>query len=876
VLLTATMTMAMVISVQGQAGRTPALRPADVAMAVRVKGDAPTLDGHLADPAWRDAPVLGGLIQRDPDEGSPASERTEVRLLYTDSYFYIGVRAFDSEASRITAPLARRDEDVPSDWIGIQIDSYHDRRTAFEFAVNPAGVRKDIYRFNDTEEDWSWNPVWEVATNRDGDGWTAEFRIPWTQLRFAGEGQDEIGFNVYRTINRKNEMSYWRPLPRNTTGVVSRFGDLAGLADLHRGRRLEIEPYVLGRTDLRPASNNPFDSGTDVTGTIGGDLRATLTSRLNLTATINPDFGQVDADPAVVNLGPFESFFEERRPFFTEGVELFNFSMDRSDVSSEQLFYSRRIGRTPQRPANPEGGYAESVASTRILGAVKLTGKSAGGWSVGLLSALTAEEHARTRAADGALGEAVVEPRTGYVVGRVARELRNGQTVLGAFGTLVNRHETPATMGLRSAAYAAGLDLTHRFSHDTYRARARVAASRVTGSTEAILATQRSSVHYLQRPDIGFATLDSARTSLSGLHADAAFGKYSGGAFLWDLSAETRTPGFETNDAGFQSWAGETWAQAKVRYRWLTPGKVFRRVELTSNAIRGWTYDGDRINGAHALIADVVLPSYWGISGEVWHRLGGIDPRATRGGPAIRQTGNVYAWGEVRSDDRRALRGRLAVSGWDYYGSDRTDIRLAGGLTWRASPRQEFSIEPSFEREVDDLQYLATADIGGRPEYFIGKIRLTTAALQLRGNFTFTPDLTLQLYAEPFISSGEYVEYRRVVAPRARPYDAQFERLADDQILRGADGRVAFDLDRDGTPDADAGQPNFTTLSFRSNTVLRWEYLPGSTAFLVWQHNRSRNTPDGRFDLGGGVRDLFSGAGRNTLLLKLSYWMNLD
>ncbi len=440
----------------------PLPNPVPVATAVRATPAAPVIYGRLDDPAWQAAPAITDLTQREPHEGQPATERTEARVVYTDNALYVAIRAFDSHPDRIVAHLTRRDQDSPSDWVGIAIDSYHDRRTAFVFLVNPAGVKRDLYLYDDNNSDDSWDDVWEVATSRDAQGWTAEFRIPFSQLRFPATPEHEFGFQVYRKIARLNEELWWRLPPRNQAGVVSRFGDLAGIDRIAPPRRVEVMPYVAATGSFRaPEVGNPFRTGRDERGRVGADLKSGITSNLTLSATLNPDFGQVEADPAVVNLTAFETFFRERRPFFSEGLDVFRFplGLGYGDEANEQLFYTRRIGRAPHASADPRGGYAEDVGRTTILGAGKLSGKTPSGWTVGLLSALTAKEDAAVVDSAGARYRDPVEPRTLYSVGRLSRDFRNGLTQIGFFGTAVDagcRPTSPTSGPLPTPAASNG------------------------------------------------------------------------------------------------------------------------------------------------------------------------------------------------------------------------------------------------------------------------------------------------------------------------------------------------------------------------------------------------------------------------------------
>ncbi|MEK6769054.1 MAG: DUF5916 domain-containing protein [Gemmatimonadota bacterium] len=856
---------------------TDTLRARATGTAIRAVPSAPRLDGRLDEPMWALAPVMSDFTQRDPNEGQPATQRTEVRVLFTDDALYVGVRAFDSEPDRIAAQLTRRDADSPSDWIVVAVDSYHDRRTAFQFWVNPAGVKRDVYVFNDNEEDDSWDAVWEVSTTRDANGWTAEYRIPFSQLRFPRAETQSFGFNVARKINRLNETDMWRLIPRNASGQVSLYGDLEGIAGIRPPRRLEILPYSVGRAARTIAEQgNPFRTGSEASGSFGADLKYGVTSNLTLDATINPDFGQVEVDPAVVNLSAFESFFPERRPFFTEGVNIFRFPLGfgDGDGASEGLFYSRRIGRQPQGDADPRGGYAEGIDHTSILGAAKLSGKTPSGWTIGLLGALTAEERADVRDSSDTRFADVVEPRSQYFVGRLARDFRQGRTVVGLFGTAMSRNLPAGLDYLRSSAYTLGLNWSHRFAHDTYAFRGFAVGSDVRGSTAAITSTQRSSARYFQRPDNDYTELDTTLTALSGLAAQATIGKESG-SWRWTTGLDTRSPGFEANDMGFMRNADYVNQFAWVQRRWTRPGKVFRRFNVNLNQWANWDYGGERTNLGGNVNSNFTLLNYWGGFFGFNRNQGGLATGALRGGPAIKSTGGTNGWAGFFSDERKAL--RTNTFGW-YWRADEGGSWAASvstDLSWRPSGRMDFSFSPNVNWNVDDWQYVDTRTALGADQYLFGEIRQTTLSMGLRGSMTFTPTLTLQLYAEPFYSAGRYPEFKRAADTRAARYADRFDVFTGSRAQRNADGDVLIDIDGNDTADVTLDNPDFSYVSFRSNVVLRWEYRPGSTVFVVWQQNRSGFSSDGRYRFGDATRNLLDTRPENVFVVKVNYWLSL-
>jgi len=516
-----------VLSAQNTTPRTaPDTAQHRVAIAARRTSEI-SLDGRLDEQAWQAAQPAGGFIQAYPTAGAKAPDPTEVRILYDDAALYVGIRMFDQHPDSIAAQLARRDASgIYSDWAHLIIDSYHDRRTAFRFSVNPKGVKKDVYTSNDNEEDLNWDAIWEVATRVDSAGWVAEYRIPLSQLRFGNQGKERIwGFQVQRDIARRQERDTWNPWVPDGRGMVSRFGDLTGLVDVPTPQRLELVPYASSRLTRAPGSSaDPFFKSNDFRPSVGADLRYGLPAGLTLTATINPDFGQVEVDPSVVNLSAFETFFPEKRPFFLEGLDVFTFGQinTQNDFGSQRYFYSRRIGRQPQRfPSGAE--FFRTPDQTTIATAAKVTGKN-GPWTIGLIDAVTPEEHADILTPLGERTTTPVEPLTNYFVGRVKRDFNKGATTVGGMLTSTLRSVDNNVFKdlLRSGASFGGIDFQSATQGRQWVVSGFAAGSRVTGSASAIAATQLNSSHYYQRPDADYIEFDPNRTSLDGHIAEIA------------------------------------------------------------------------------------------------------------------------------------------------------------------------------------------------------------------------------------------------------------------------------------------------------------------------------------------------------------------
>ncbi|HEX7025371.1 MAG TPA: DUF5916 domain-containing protein, partial [Gemmatimonadales bacterium] len=597
---------------------------------------APAIDGRADDEVWRAAAPITEFLEFEPTEGKAPRFRTEAWVAYDARNFYVLVRAFDPEPGRILKLLARRDIRTASDQIKLIIDSYHDRRSGYEFAVNPAGVKRDYVIFDDGNEDDAWDGVWEAGTTVDSLGWTAEFKIPLSQLRYAQSESNTFGFAIWRDIDRYKERVSWPLYRRNIAGLSSQLGEVAGLTGLAAPRRLEFSPYALTKNVTLPKDDG-FRHQQRLTG--GLDLKYGLSSNLTVDATVNPDFGQVEADPAVLNLTAFETFFQERRPFFMEGASLLSFSVNCyavNDCGSENLFYSRRIGRSPQ--LGVAYGDAASPTGTTILGAAKVTGRTPGGLAIGVLDAVTGREEGTA--------DRTIEPRTNYTVFRATQDFRKGATGVGVIGTMVNRANDDWTgSSLRSNAFVGGADFRHRFLNNRFEVTAKVVGSRVTGSAEAIAATQRSSVHYFQRPDGGL-DYDPGRTAMSGNSEQVTFGKIGGGLLRFQTSYQRVSPGFEANDIGFlrrADWQSQaTWAALN----WNKPGPFFRRLSWNFNEWNEWTAAGLPLDRAVNSNVHFELPNSWWI--HAGSTLGGLGTvycdRCARGGPALRTSAYVAPW----------------------------------------------------------------------------------------------------------------------------------------------------------------------------------------------------------------------------------------
>jgi len=830
------------------AARATAAPPPSIAAAT-LRGAPPVVDGRLDDAAWQEASAATAFVQRAPNPGAPASQRTEVRVLVGAGAVYVSARMFDQPDS-VAAQLSRRDAGgTYSDWAYVMLDSDDDNRSAFAFAVNPLGVQRDFIQQEDGGSDEGWDAVWEGKARKDSLGWTAEFRIPLSQLRYT-EGARAWGVNFRRDIARREEVAYWAPIPPDAAGHVSRYGVLTGTEGIPGARRLEVQPYAVTRMTRAPGDgSDPFYNTNDVAASGGFDFRYGPSSALTLSGTVNPDFGQVEADPSQVNLTAFETFFPERRPFFVEGSDIFDFGLG---GDAGQLFYSRRIGAAPHGGAPGEARFTDIPQRTTILGAAKLSGKTANGWSLGVMNALTASEDATYITADGTRHSAPVEPLTDFGVMRVIRDFRGGESAVGGILTTVRRSlQGDGLDFLHTAAYTGGVDWRHRFGGGDYAVTGYAVGSRVEGSADAIALTQQRPGRYFQRPDAENLEFDPTRTSLMGMVGNLEVKKIGGGHWRWEAGGRVVTPGFEANDVGFQPKADVVSHFGTVEYLEFNPGKVFRNWHLLLHEGANWTTAGERTDASTFLYANAQLKNYWTLTGVVQRNLAGLSTSDLRGGPALALPGENSAQLVVQSDARRAVGGSVyGLLARQDEGLGHTTI-VGGSLTARPSPRVDLSLEPQVVLYETAQQYLTQGSQPGGMGYYFGRMKQTTTALTARLSYTFSPTLSLQFYGSPFISAGAFSDYTQVTNSRAR-------RFAD----RFTPAEVEFN-------------PDFNVKQFRSNAVLRWEYRPGSTMFVVWNSGLDDYTNDGTYAFGRDFRRLAQGDATNTLLVKFSYWFGL-
>lgn len=851
--------------------------PKKVYEAYRVEA-APDINGVFDDEAWQQGNWAGDFVQNEPYADRPPSQATEFKLAFDDQHIYVALKALDSAPDSISNRMSRRDHS-DGDMVYVVFDSYHDLRTGFVFGVSSAGVRFDMIMSNNGQnEDETWDPIWQAKTEIHDWGWAAEMKIPFTQLRFNKNSESVWGFEVAREIFRKEELSLWHPVPRNAPGFIHALGELDGLQEIEPRKQLDLTPYGVAALETYEAEEgNPYADGRDPKFNLGLDGKIGVTNNMTLDFTINPDFGQVEADPSEVNLTAFETYFEEKRPFFIEGSNItsFNVGLGDGDVGNDNLFYSRRIGRRPQGyPSLDEGEYAKIPKFTRILGAAKLTGKTEKGLSVGIIEALTADTKA-TIDNNGEEYKETIEPLTNYTLARVQKDFNKGNTILGGAVTSAIRKLDGTNMDyLHGNATTGGVDFTQYFKERNYMLNAALYLSNVQGSTDAISRTQQSSARYFQRPDADYVELDESRTSLSGAGGKLEFGRI-GGNWNFLFMNVFKSPGLELNDMGYMQTADQVLSVLWTGYNFTEPFSIFRRLNLNNDVYLTNDFGGQLTGLGYEYNVYAGFKNYWGAGFGGGFNFMEVSNRMLRGGPSMYLPNNGRFRIFLMSDDRKAIEGGTFVR----FNWGQEDSHLSSSytvfMTFRPLNTLSISLYPSYSHNLNELQYVTQDNMDGDPRYIFGSIDQKVLSMSLRINFNITPDLTIQYWGQPFTASGDYSDFKMITDSKADQYSDRFHIYTDEQISLDEDVYY-IDEDLDTNVDYSFGDPDFTVNEWLSNLVVRWEFLPGSTAYLVWSQTRNHYHMDGDFDAWENMDLMFSeGSPTNVFLVKFSYRFGL-
>jgi len=843
------------------------------AVAVKVNPHPPKPDGILNEKIWEHAQFVSGFTQRFPDEGSPSKDSTFVAFVYDENFLYIGAKMYSSD--EIVRTVTRRDDADNSERIIISMDTFNDNRTAYTFVVTASGVRIEYFHPSDRnfDRDFSYNPVWEADASITPYGWTAEMKIPFSQLRFNEKEKQIWGLNINRWIPARNEDSFWVYIPRDETGWSSRFGKLTGINGVKSNRPVEIIPYVASNAKLNSEINpdNPFDNKVENNPNIGGDVKFGIGSNLTLEATVNPDFGQVDADPAVVNLSAFEVFFPERRPFFTEGRQLL-------EGDGANFFNSRRIGTRPR--GRVDGKFVDRPDNTTILGATKLTGRTEKGWSIGMLASLTGREHAETfneTAETATFEEVEVEPLTGYEVLRIQKEFGVSASTVGAMFTGVQRDVEPNSnlaKQFTKQAYTGNMDWNLRLQGGKYEFSGNLGFSRARGDKEVIAQLQRSSARFFQRPGINYVNYDTTRTRMTGYNAGLELEKNAGEHWLWEIGASAESPEFEINDIGLINTVDDINVRGRVNYRENEPGKLFRDYNVGLSARSQYNYGGMRTNTFTNIFWDFTFHNFWNFGGNTFQNYPSFSDNLTRGGPVAAEPFEIGGGLRIRTNNSKNTFFRVNVSGstdeiggWSY--------NVSSGVTARPGGSWRINLSPRYNRSENRRQYITTLSEG--PEitfnnrFIFAAIERSTISMQTRVNYSMTPDFSVELYAEPFISTGDFKDFGQLPRPEA----LELERFGETPETSIVEKNGEF-LVNDGDNSFTFDRNDFNALSFRSNLVLRWQWRPGSTLFVVWSQDRSEFIETGRLAKPSGLFNSLTSQGLNTFAIKFTYWLPVN
>ena len=837
--------------------------------------DAPIIDGSINDAIWNTVEWSGGFIESDPDENTPPTEQSQFKIIYDTKYLYVALRAFDKDPDNIVRRLSRRDG-FDGDRMNVIIDSYHDLRTAFIFTVTAAGVKGDeILTNNGDDIDDSWNPIWYTKAAIDDQGWTAEMKIPFSQLRFDSSDNQVWGLQIVRNYFRLNERSLWQRIPAGTNGFVSRFGELHGLKGLKPQKQLEIQPFLVTQFDSYPAEvGNPFRDGSDFRINGGIDAKIGVTNDLTLDLTVNPDFGQVEADPGAIALDGFQIFFREQRPFFVENKNIFDY---RFADGQDNVFYSRRIGRNPQGFPNVSEGFVDVPQNTTILGAAKFSGKTKDGWSIGVLENVTAREYAEVDV-NGDRDEVQVEPLTNYFVGRVQKDFNEGNTFIGGIMTATNREKLPEHLDfLHTDAYSGGFDAKHQWKNREYFAEGNIVVSHVKGSKEAITATQASLTHLFGRVDASHVEIDPNRTSLTGTGGRFTAGKQGGGNWIYNAGVIWRSPELELNDIGFLRQADEIRQFSNVRWQTLKPVGTFRQISSRFEQFTTYDYEGNYNRIQYQLNNNLQFKSNWWIDFGFGHKPRIFSNTILQGGPRWRFSDENFGFAFFGTNEQKKLRTSWGVVYSAAKQNNFSFFNFEGDITYQPTNALLISLQPQYNRNPNKTQYVTQNDIGGNaiafngnPRYILGEIDNEVLSAAIRINYTINPNLSLQYYAQPFIFKATYTNFKRVTNPIADDLYDRFHQFADNEISN-TNGYFEIDEDANGTADYTFNNPDFSAVQFRSNLVARWEYIPGSEIFLVWSQGVDSfvNPSDGLLD--GLNRGILDQKPDNIFLIKATY-----
>ena len=844
-------------------------KPLRIYNTIRLTTEKPIIDGKLDDECWKTGEWAGDFTQWVPNEGGKPSQPTQIKILYDDNNIYVAIRAFDNEPDKISIRAGRRDQ-FNGDAVGINFDSYHDHRTGFEFNVTAAGQKIDLILTNPTNGDYDWDAVWYVKVGFEDSAWVAEYEIPLSQLRYSNDYEQVWGMHCWRWIDRLQEESDWEPQSSLSAGMLYQFGELRGIKGIPSSRRIEILPYSVGRLKtFKSEKGNPFaDKGRSWFGNIGVDGKIGLSSNFTTDLTINPDFGQVESDPSVMNLTAFETFYEEKRPFFLEGKNIFNFEFDDATI-----FYSRRIGHSPSyHPDLSENEYIDYPDNTTIISALKLSGKTSNGFSVGVLQSLTAIENTEL-SLNGKRKDIKVEPLTNYVLARVQQDFNQGNTVLGGILTSTNRFiNDPQLEFMNRNAFTGGVDFLHHWNDKEFYIDTKLVGSTISGSAEAITILQESPARYYQRPDANHLSFDSSLTSLSGYGGTIKVGKGSKGFWRYSTALSWYSPGLDLNDIGYMQIADLIKQENSLSYFVNQPEAIFRTYNVGLEQFNNFDFGVNHLSSGGELSVYLEFLNQWATSIAFEYTSQALDTRILRGGDAMLipayWSNSFYA----RTDPSEKIFFEISTNISQSDHQSKKYFSIAPATTLLLSNTLKLGLSVNYSSNTDDLQYVETNTSNNNPMYILGKINQHTLGITFRIDYIITPELSIQYYGSPFASVGKYSEFKNITDPQTDNYNDRFKLLS---VTPNGDDYVIVENHPVLTNPISFHNPDFNFSQFRSNLVLRWEYLPGSQIYLVWSNERNyfKNPADKPVnDVISILKDVYPAS---VFLLKINYWFTI-
>ncbi|OFY66185.1 MAG: hypothetical protein A2Y71_15625 [Bacteroidetes bacterium RBG_13_42_15] len=833
----------------------------------------PVIDGKLDDECWKKGIWAGDYHQFVPNEGAPPTYPTEHNIQYDDKNIYVAFRAFDPEPDKVHKYAAVRDE-IVGDMVGINFDSYRDYRTGFEFTITAWGQKIDLVLFNPINWDFNWNAVWKGKVGFEDSAWVAEIEIPLSQLRYSNKDEQVWGMHTWRWIDRLQEESNWERQTKTGPGMLYNYGELRGINGLKKSRRLELQPFVLGDlTTLKEEPGNPYTkNGRAWSGNLGLDAKIGVSSNFTVDLTVNPDFGQVESDPSVMNLTAFETFYEEKRPFFLEGLTIFDYKFD-----DQNLFYSRRIGHAPSLTVGSDDEhFVKSPDKTTILNAAKFSGTTSKGLSVGLIQSTTSNEFARVSDLNGNETKQKVEPLTNYLIARVQKGYNAGNTIIGGMMTSTNRFIQDDDLAfLSSDAYTGGIDLLHHWKDKEFFINAKIIGSYIKGSQEAITALQESSARYFQRPGADYVNYDITRTNLSGMGGKVEIGKGSKGNWKYSTALSVLTPGLELNDLGYMRTADEIENQNDVEYFITKPVSIFRTLTVGFEQRNSWNFKGTSLGSDGELSFSAEFKNQWSFRAEAAYHSKDIDTRLLRGGYDIRMPAATEFSGTLRTDASKKFIASLSSQYSKAGNNSATQWSIRSGISVRPFSMLKIAVTAAYEKNRDELQYVATKDttwLDGK-RYVLGTIDQKTFGLVFRVDLNLTPEFSVQYYGSPFISTGSYSELKRVTDPEAKNYGDRFD-IYENPVFYD-NNYYLTDYDNVLPTKVKVHNPDFNFHQFRSNLVAKWEYRLGSFIYFVWSSERTGSNGSSDASIGDSYSYLGDVYPNNIFLIKVSYWFSL-